>query len=45
MLEKGGSVIKIYSGEIGLILVSLIWGSGFVYTQLGLNNGLTPFQL
>ncbi|CEQ26674.1 DMT family transporter [Paraclostridium sordellii] len=45
MLEKGGSVIKIYSGEIGLILVSLIWGSGFVSTQLGLNNGLTPFQL
>lgn len=45
MLEKGGSVIKIYSGEIGLILVSLIWGSGFVYTQLGLNNGITPFQL
>ncbi|WP_314738592.1 DMT family transporter [Paraclostridium sordellii] len=38
-------MIKIYSGEIGLILVSLIWGSGFVSTQLGLNNGLSPFQL
>ncbi|WWU45932.1 DMT family transporter [Paraclostridium sordellii] len=37
--------MKIYSGEIGLILVSLIWGSGFVSTQLGLNNGLSPFQL
>lgn len=38
-------VIKKYSGEIGLLLVSLIWGSGFVATQMGLENGLTPFQL
>ncbi|MCR1874226.1 DMT family transporter [Paraclostridium bifermentans] len=37
--------MKKYSGEIGLLLVSLIWGSGFVATQLGLENGLTPFQL
>ncbi|CEN78820.1 DMT family transporter [Paraclostridium sordellii] len=43
--KKEGIVIKIYRGEIGLILVSLIWGSGFVATQLGLDNGLTPFQL
>ncbi len=28
-----------------MILVSLIWGSGFVATQLGLSHGLTPFQL
>ncbi len=44
-IYKGGIFIKKYSGEIGLLLVSLIWGSGFVATQLGLENGLTPFQL
>ena len=44
-IKEGGVFIKKYSGEIGLILVALIWGSGFVATQLGLENGLTPFQL
>jgi drug/metabolite transporter (DMT)-like permease len=44
-IKKGEIFIKKYSGEIGLLLVSLIWGSGFVATQLGLKNGLTPFQL
>lgn len=43
--KKGVIIIKKYSGEIGLIFVSLIWGSGFVATQMGLENGLTPFQL
>lgn len=37
--------IKKYSGEIGLIIVAIIWGSGFVATQMGLESGLTPFQL
>lgn len=38
-------VIKEYLGEIGLILVAIIWGSGFVATQIGLESGLTPLQL
>ncbi|MEF9991971.1 MAG: DMT family transporter [Romboutsia sp.] len=37
--------MKKYSGEIGLILVSIIWGSGFVGTQLSLDGGLTPLQI
>lgn len=31
--------------ELGLILVAIIWGSGFVGTQLALDGGLTPLQL
>lgn len=42
---KGVIIIKKYTGEIGLILVAIIWGSGFVATEIGLDNGLTPLQL
>ncbi len=28
-----------------MILVAIIWGSGFVATQIGLGSGLTPLQL
>jgi drug/metabolite transporter (DMT)-like permease len=38
-------LVKKHIGEIGLILVSIIWGSGFVGTQLALDGGLTPLQL
>lgn len=38
-------LVKKHIGEIGLILVSIIWGSGFVGTQLALHGGLTPLQL
>lgn len=34
-----------YIAQIGLILVAMIWGSGFVGTQLALDGGLTPLQL
>jgi drug/metabolite transporter (DMT)-like permease len=38
-------LLKKYIGEIGLISVAIIWGSGFVGTQLALDGGLTPLQL
>ncbi len=34
-----------YIWEIGLILVSIIWGSGYVGTGLSLEGGLTPLQV
>lgn len=37
--------MKKYVGEIGLILVSVIWGSGFVAMQIALDNGFTPLQI
>ncbi|MGL5330611.1 MAG: DMT family transporter [Peptostreptococcaceae bacterium] len=36
---------KTKKAEIGLILIAMIWGSGFVGTQLALDGGLTPMQL
>ncbi|HSQ90440.1 EamA family transporter, partial [Romboutsia sp.] len=38
-------MIKRYIGEFGLVLVAMIWGSGFAGTQLALDGGLTPLQL
>ena len=34
-----------YKGEFGLFLVAIVWGSGFVGTQLSLEGGLTPLQV
>lgn len=34
-----------HMGEIGLLSVAIIWGSGFIGTQVSLDNGLTPLQL
>ncbi|RDY26780.1 DMT family transporter [Romboutsia weinsteinii] len=36
---------KKHSGEIGLIAVAIIWGSGFVGTQLSLDGGFRPIQI
>ena len=38
-------MLKKYIGEIGLISVAIIWGSGFVGVKLALDGGLTPLQL
>ncbi|TQX72510.1 EamA family transporter, partial [Clostridioides difficile] len=37
--------MKKYFGEIGLIFIAIIWGSGFVATQFALDGGLTPLQI
>lgn len=37
--------MKKYLGEIGLIFVAIIWGGGFVGTQLAIDGGLKPFQI
>ncbi|MBU5306380.1 DMT family transporter [Clostridioides mangenotii] len=37
--------MKKYYGELGLILVSIVWGCGYVATQFGLDGGLTPLQI
>ncbi|MEG0856703.1 MAG: DMT family transporter [Terrisporobacter sp.] len=36
--------MKKYLGEIGLCIVAIIWGSGFVGAKLALDGGLTPVQ-
>ncbi|SHE35857.1 DMT family transporter [Clostridium fallax] len=36
--------MKKYLGELGLIIVAIIWGSGFVASDLALNN-MTPIQV
>ncbi|MCR8744729.1 DMT family transporter [Romboutsia lituseburensis] len=38
-------MFKAHIAEFGLILIAMIWGSGFVGTQLALDGGLTPLQL
>lgn len=37
--------MKKYAGEVGLILIAIIWGSGFVGTQFALDRGFTPIQV
>lgn len=37
--------MKKYLGEIGLTFVAIIWGMGFVASQLSLDSKLTPFQI
>lgn len=34
-----------YLSEIGLILVAIVWGSGFVGTRLSINGGFTAYQV
>lgn len=34
-----------YKGELGLIFVALVWGSGFVGVSISLSGGLTPLQI
>lgn len=36
--------MKKYIGEIGLFVIAIIWGSGFIGTKLALDGGLTPIQ-
>lgn len=33
------------NANLMLLLASIIWGSGFITTQIALNEGITPFQL
>lgn len=35
---------RVYA-ELGLILVGLLWGFGFIATKLGLNEGINPLYL
>lgn len=44
MDKIGRDNMKKYLGEIGLFLIAIIWGSGFVGTKLALNGGMTPMQ-
>ncbi|MFI3211040.1 MAG: DMT family transporter [Peptostreptococcaceae bacterium] len=37
--------MKKYIWEIGLILVAIIWGSGFVGTKFAIDGGLTAYQV
>ena len=37
--------MKNFIYEIGLIMVAIIWGSGFAGTQLALDGGFTPVQI
>lgn len=37
--------MKKYIGEIGLILIAIIWGSGLVGTKFALDGGFTPIQI
>lgn len=36
--------MKKYRGEIGLFVIAIIWGSGFIGTKLALDGGLSPIQ-
>lgn len=44
-LKLGDDELKKYTGEIGLFIVAIIWGSGFVGTQLAIDSGLRPNQI
>ena len=37
--------MKKYLPEIGLIITAVIWGTGFIGTQLALDGGFTPIQI
>ena len=37
--------MKKYIWEIGLLITSIIWGSGFVATEIALDGNLTPLQI
>lgn len=37
--------MKKYMADLGLLLVGILWGLGFVFVKIGLNGGLEPFYL
>lgn len=37
--------MKKYLPEVGLIITAIIWGTGFIGTQLALDGGFTPLQI
>ncbi|MDU2198168.1 MAG: DMT family transporter, partial [Peptostreptococcaceae bacterium] len=37
--------MKKYLPEIGLVITAIIWGTGFIGTQLALDGGFTPIQI
>ncbi len=36
--------MKKHIGEVGLFVIAIIWGSGFIGTKLALDGGLSPIQ-
>lgn len=38
-------LMKRYIAEGGLLLVGILWGLGFVFVKIGLNEGISPFYL
>ena len=34
--------MKKYSADLGLLLVGFIWGTGFIASKIGLDDGLSP---
>lgn len=42
---SGGIKLKTHLGKLGLLIVAIIWGSGFVASQMALDSGLTPNQI
>ena len=37
--------MKRYTADLGLLLVGILWGLGFVFVKIGLNEGISPFYL
>lgn len=37
--------MKHYTAELGLLLVGIFWGLGFVFVKIGLNEGINPLYL
>ena len=37
--------MKRYLADFGLLLVGILWGLGFVFVKIGLNEGIDPFYL
>ena len=37
--------MKKYTADMGLLLVGILWGLGFVFVKIGLNGGISPFYL
>ncbi len=37
--------MKKYTADMGLLLVVILWGLGFVFVKVGLNGGISPFYL
>ncbi|MDO5088269.1 MAG: DMT family transporter [Leptotrichiaceae bacterium] len=37
--------MKRHNADMGLLLVGILWGLGFVFVKIGLNEGIDPFYL